>query len=713
MQNMIGGNRMPAGKTTICGLPEGKVYIGMFANDNVPGWAVAEAQIEAGKQSKLEYIQFVNSWSNSRHTPPDNLVPLFKEIKQLLPHEKEFFQKLLKSHGITFEASKMWETQRQMGRYLDEQVVLPTGTKTTFGDVMTIICYIQLEKGVKRKEERAKLADQQAAQSSTQQPVSDTNSVPTGQKLQGISAKLQDKWLLDAKQCLDEHNTGRMGVCFDISYRGMNEISDPNIVISHRIKSLKMGDIPISMSDSTGRVSIRNKTGMGKFFLPEEIKGLGNLKPGKYPVTLVLEGDIYKSNTPNKPLEHWQVTIDKEIELNALLLGTHPDPNSRLAGQSPKADFYLWGEAVDGLQLGLGFDLQDRPYRQGEIVSLKVLVRNTSDKMINLVHFGLRGWLPTILDSQGKAVPVTSLRLSEPAQKHNLSLSPGGTKPVGTIFLKIDSEPQADANYPDPHCYLTPGTYYIQQKFAFSEDAEANWSGELTTGKLAIEIIPGKQKTAGQLEKPNNPAPNSQPAGQKAGDLKGAAAGHDIRLIAEQTKDSGFKWQFNIDRNCRIRHGWVSIENGKVTEHVGGGGQDAAQDGRVVLELKPVLDGNNLKIAMRRHDPRDNSFGGVDTTTAVPDGSTLQKASVFANQDFLLFNEPVALWQGQFIRDNKPIKTVIYMAYLVEPNALSDFIPPADINDLLLGKHASFKEERIIRPNSQAAGQKGEAEEKR
>ena len=47
MQNMIGGNRMPKGKTTMYGLPEGKVYLAMFAADSVPGWTEGQAEIKA------------------------------------------------------------------------------------------------------------------------------------------------------------------------------------------------------------------------------------------------------------------------------------------------------------------------------------------------------------------------------------------------------------------------------------------------------------------------------------------------------------------------------------------------------------------------------------------------------------------------------------------------------------------------------------------
>jgi hypothetical protein len=165
-------------------------------------------------------------------------------------------------------------------------------------------------------------ADPQSKIGNQKSKIESPNSLPAGQNApqspQGISAMLQDKWLLDAAQVRNGY-TGKMGINFNINYTGIKNMPDSNIVISHHVKSLKIGGISVVMTAGTGEVSIRNKTGFGQFFLPEEIVGLENLKFGKYPVTLVLEGDIYKSNAPNKPLERWQVKLQEEIELNALI----------------------------------------------------------------------------------------------------------------------------------------------------------------------------------------------------------------------------------------------------------------------------------------------------------------------------------------------------------------------------------------------------------
>ena len=176
MQNMIGGNRMPKGKTTVSGLPEGKVYLAMFAADSVPGWTEGQARIKPNTTTVLEYIPFVNSWSNSRHDPPEHLVPVFEEIKLLISNKDKFILNLYQSFGIQINPSKgMWSIMEQLGPHLEKEVELPSGSKTTFGDVMAAAQYVQLQQIVERKKEQRekyneamkKFSDRRAAKKST------------------------------------------------------------------------------------------------------------------------------------------------------------------------------------------------------------------------------------------------------------------------------------------------------------------------------------------------------------------------------------------------------------------------------------------------------------------------------------------------------------------------------------------------------------------
>jgi len=157
MQNMIGGNRMKKGETTIYGLPEGKIYLAMFASDSIPGWTDGQVDIKPDTTTILEYIPFVNSWSNSRHYPPEHLVPIFEELKKLSSTEHTFLKGIFKDYGLEeAHAEGMWKFMAQLGPHLEKEVELPSGRKTTFGDLMAAVQYIRLKQAVDRRQEKRK-----------------------------------------------------------------------------------------------------------------------------------------------------------------------------------------------------------------------------------------------------------------------------------------------------------------------------------------------------------------------------------------------------------------------------------------------------------------------------------------------------------------------------------------------------------------------------
>lgn len=155
MQNMIGGNRMLKGETIIHGLPKGKIYLAMFASDSIPGWTDGQIEIIPDTMTALEYIPFVNSWSNSRHDPPEHLVPVFEELKQLSPEKRTFLSDIFKKFGLEQPSAEgMWKFMAQLGPYLDKEVELPSGRKITFGDLMAAVQYIRLKQAVDMREEK-------------------------------------------------------------------------------------------------------------------------------------------------------------------------------------------------------------------------------------------------------------------------------------------------------------------------------------------------------------------------------------------------------------------------------------------------------------------------------------------------------------------------------------------------------------------------------
>ena len=152
-----------------------------------------------------------------------------------------------------------------------------------------------------------------------------------------------------------------------------------------------------------------------------------------------------------------------------------------------------WGRTTDGLQIGLDFDLQDRPFRKGELVRFPLFVRNVGGKAVVLTDFGTREWMPTVRDSTGKARLIAG-RLDVPVQRHLRSLAPGDMRSVGSVKLKLDRTSEERSQWP-PHAHLEPGTYRVSQKFRFADHRRATWSGELTTGELELKVVPGEGPT--------------------------------------------------------------------------------------------------------------------------------------------------------------------------------------------------------------------------
>ncbi len=153
LRQAIGANRMPGGRTVVYGLPEGTIYLAMFAADDVPGFLDAKVQIQAGQTTILPFTPFVAGWSDGRHDPPPELVPIYEEIKAMSRAEGEAWY-------AKFDAQvrAQMDAQRDEPPPLDMEVVLPSGRKATFGQVMAAIKYIQLQNSVARRAGRAATA---------------------------------------------------------------------------------------------------------------------------------------------------------------------------------------------------------------------------------------------------------------------------------------------------------------------------------------------------------------------------------------------------------------------------------------------------------------------------------------------------------------------------------------------------------------------------
>ncbi|MCP4609201.1 MAG: hypothetical protein GY845_10860 [Planctomycetes bacterium] len=152
-----------------------------------------------------------------------------------------------------------------------------------------------------------------------------------------------------------------------------------------------------------------------------------------------------------------------------------------------------------------------------------------------------------------------------------------------------------------------------------------------------------------------------------------------MKKISSIKNDKGgtFEWETSVVPAVRFHHGWYSIVDGGVVEHVGGGSSRNPEKGKLKLKLDVELKDNMFNIKMQREqDLFDGSkTASLRTKTTVPPGSYLKHSDSIDSA--FLTNEHFTLWRGDFIRDSKVVKSVIYAAYLTTPDDKeTDFMSP-------------------------------------
>lgn len=95
LQNIIGVNRMPYGKTTIVGAPDDAFFAFLIAPDNQAGFVSLKVPASKTRYVGVPFEPFVASWSDGRKTPPADLAELMLlwdqeggKLKQLYDPEK-------------------------------------------------------------------------------------------------------------------------------------------------------------------------------------------------------------------------------------------------------------------------------------------------------------------------------------------------------------------------------------------------------------------------------------------------------------------------------------------------------------------------------------------------------------------------------------------------------------------------------------------------
>lgn len=147
MGNVLAGNRMPLGKTTIHGLPAGMVHVVVFANDDVPGWGAAAVELK-DKTTATVTIPFISGWSDAVHTPPPALKALGDQLKELGLDQSAAIKKLLADNNI--EIDRMHPVTF-MAEHLDRRITLADGSEHRLGDILAAQAYASMKQWLDKK----------------------------------------------------------------------------------------------------------------------------------------------------------------------------------------------------------------------------------------------------------------------------------------------------------------------------------------------------------------------------------------------------------------------------------------------------------------------------------------------------------------------------------------------------------------------------------
>jgi C-terminal processing protease CtpA/Prc len=142
---------MPRGATTVHGLPEGHVYMTVFANDSNPGWGESAVKLDVGRTTAVD-LSIVASWTNgARHDPPERLASLFRTVKDKGYDLGEMLEDILDQQNINHPMDIILFGKRSG---FDQAFELPDGVTASVGDLLAVEAYIRLEKLIHDKTER-------------------------------------------------------------------------------------------------------------------------------------------------------------------------------------------------------------------------------------------------------------------------------------------------------------------------------------------------------------------------------------------------------------------------------------------------------------------------------------------------------------------------------------------------------------------------------
>jgi len=152
-----------------------------------------------------------------------------------------------------------------------------------------------------------------------------------------------------------------------------------------------------------------------------------------------------------------------------------------------------------------------------------------------------------------------------------------------------------------------------------------------------------------------------------------------VELISpvDEIRQGQYRWRIRPRGPVQIMGGWYTVEDGKVTAHAGGG-RHTADTQPLELAWSTAVEGNLLLVTREETRSDETRKRNSKITGRVP----LPPDAVFRTDCFpcpeALVSEARTLWRGDWVRDGRIVKSVIFAAHVATADDdKAMFRPPA------------------------------------
>ncbi len=311
----------------------------------------------------------------------------------------------------------------------------------------------------------------------------------------------------------------------------------------------------------------------------------------------------------------------------------------------------VWGDMHNGLQAAVRFlPVKDR-YELGETISREFFIRNAGNQDVEFLTSARRQYdQATVWDESGKTLNTSGADLLITLLPRRVLLKPGCIvilQSAGFAFMPADAPETPD--YPVGTWVKTrAGTHTVQFEVRFPDATmgsgegapkPGDWTGTLTTGEKKVEVV--------------EPAIESLPL--------------TIRFLEEESTpspdgpkpDSEYCWRIESSAPLQVADRTFHLrEDGVMKGNWGGGpGNEDNHGGYVDLVVRPRVDGSVLLMETEHRTANGKSVGSM--RVPIPEGADLEerwRTEPFETDGM----NYVALWEGQFVRDGKTVKSLVF-----------------------------------------------------